>query len=253
MKKQKEYRAISFDASANADSRTISGLIPYNSLSAYMGFYEKLQPGCFSKSLSEQSDIRALVEHSDQRLLARTKNGSLKLEDSTEALRFTFEAPNTTEGDDILTMVREGLVSGCSFGMIVMSENYDYEDGKEVRTIIEARLLEISLVLSEPAYPDTVVYTRSLSSAFEGKEVDEAGQTAIREEIEKLQSLLSKTEEVKTEEIEQKEPEGPSQEELEAQKRADEEAQKKAEEEQKEIDELMKRLEAAQAIIDSAE
>ena len=241
MKKQKEYRAISFDASASADSRTISGLIPYNSLSAYMGFYEKLQPGCFSKSLSEQSDIRALIEHSDQRLLARTKNGSLKLEDSTEALRFTFEAPNTTEGDDILTMVREGLVSGCSFGMIVMSENYDYEDGKEVRTIIEARLLEISLVLSEPAYPDTVVYTRSLSSAFsEGKELTDEDKTAIQTEIDKLQSLLPKTEEKKEEEVKEevkepepeKEPEGPS------------------EEEQKEIDELMKRLEAAQKIID---
>ena len=238
MKKQKEYRAISFDASASADSRTISGLIPYNSLSAYMGFYEKLQPGCFSKSLSEQSDIRALIEHSDQRLLARTKNGSLKLEDSTEALRFTFEAPNTTEGDDILTMVREGLVSGCSFGMIVMSENYDYEDGKEVRTIIEARLLEISLVLSEPAYPDTVVYTRSLSSAFEGKELTDDDKTAIQSEIDKLQSLLPKTEEVKIEEVKEpeKEPEGPSQEELEAQKRA--------EEEQKQIDALTAQIES---------
>lgn len=251
MKKQKEYRAISFDASAEAESRTISGVIPYNSYSEYMGFYERLNPGCFSKSLSEQEDIRALIEHNDGRLLARTKNGSLKLEDGPDALRFTFDAPNTTEGDDILTMVREGLVSGCSFGMIVMSENYDYIEGKEVRTILEARLLEVSLVLSEPAYSDTIVYTRSLSSAFEGKELSDTDKTAIQEEISKLQSLIP-TPEPETE----KELEGPTPEEIEAQKQAEEEAKrqaeeeaKKAEEEQKEIDALYARLEEAQKII----
>lgn len=263
MNKNKEYRQLSFDASADAESRTIEGLIPYNSLSEYMGFWEKLNPGCFSKSISEQQDIRCLIEHDDRKLLARTKNGSLVLEDREDGLHFRLEAPNTTDGNDILVQVREGLVSGCSFGMIVMDERYTIDDGKEVRTIMEARLLEISLILSEPAYPSTIVYTRSLSSAFkEGEEIDEKGQTAIREEIEKLQSLLpvesnheeteqqEKQEEVKTEEQKQpepeKEPEGPTEEE---QKKAEEEA-KRAEEEQKEIDELMKRLEAAQKIID---
>ena len=248
-KKQKEYRAISFNASTEENSRTISGLIPYNSDSAYMGFVERLSPGCFSKSLSEQSDIRALIEHSDQRLLARTKNGSLILEDGPDALRFTFDAPNTTEGDDILTMVRDGLVSGCSFGMIVMSENYTLENGEEIRTILEARLLEVSLVLSEPAYPETIVYTRSLSSAFEGKEISETDKTAIQEEINKLQNLLPKEEEKKEEEQKepepQKEPEGPTEEEIKAQ----EEQKQKDIEEQEAIDSLYKRLEEAEKIL----
>lgn len=244
MNKNKEYRQLSFDASADAESRTIEGLIPYNSLSEYMGFWEKLNPGCFSKSISEQQDIRCLIEHDDRKLLARTKNGSLVLEDREDGLHFRLEAPNTTDGNDILVQVREGLVSGCSFGMIVMDERYTIDDGKEVRTIMEARLLEISLILSEPAYPSTIVYTRSLSSAFkEGQELDEKDQTAIKEEIEKLQKLLP----------EEKKPEGPTPEEIEAQKKAEEEAKKQAEEEQKQIDELMKRLEAAQAVIDSEE
>ena len=238
MKKQKEIRNISWNASIDENSRTVCGMIPYNSYSENLGgWYEKLAPGCFSKTIREQEDIRMICEHDDTKILARTKNGSLKLDDRDDGLYFEFEAPNTTLGDDTLVQIRDGLIAGMSFGMIVYNENYDYEDNKEVRTVLEARLLELSIVYSMPAYPSTIVYTRSLSSAFEGKEVDEAGQTAIREEIEKLQSLLPKTEEVKeevkTEEPEpEKEPEGPS------------------EEEQKEIDELMKRLEVAQKIID---
>lgn len=206
-KKQKEIRNISFNASLDENSRTIAGIIPYNSLSEYLGYYEKLQPGCFSKSISEQEDVRLIMEHNDSALLARTKNGSLKLDDREDGLHFEFDAPETTLGNDTLVQVREGLINGCSFGMIVYQDTYNYEDNMEVRTIVEARLLEISLVYSIPAYPDTIVYTRSLSSAFEGKDnIDEAGQNAIKQEIEKLQSLLPKQEEKKEEE-EKKEPE----------------------------------------------
>lgn len=227
--KNKEYRQLSFDASADAESRTIEGIIPYNSLSEYMGFWEKLNPGCFSKSISEQQDIRCLIEHDDRKLLARTKNGSLVLDDREDGLHFKLDAPETTDGNDILVQIRSGLVSGCSFGMIVMDERYTIEDGKEIRTIIEARLLEISLILSEPAYPSTIVYTRSLSSAFEGKDnIDEKGQEAIKAEIEKLQSLLPKEEEKKEEEKKEEQKEEPQ----------------VSEEEQKMIDELNAQLDS---------
>ena len=246
MNKNKEYRQLSFDASADAESRTIEGLIPYNSLSEYMGFWEKLNPGCFSKSISEQQDIRCLIEHDDRKLLARTKNGSLVLEDREDGLHFRLEAPNTTDGNDILVQVREGLVSGCSFGMIVMDERYTIDDGKEVRTIMEARLLEISLILSEPAYPSTIVYTRSLSSAFkEGQELDEKDQTVIKTEIEKLQNLLPK-EEVK-EEV--KEPEPQPEPETPPEETKEEEQPKEEEPSQEQIDALLARLEAAEQIL----
>lgn len=249
MKKQKEIRNISFNASVDENSRTIAGMIPYNSYSENLGgWYEKLAPGCFSKTIQEQEDIRMICEHNDNLILARTKNGSLKLEDREDGLYFEFESPNTTLGNDTLIQVRDGLIAGMSFGMIVYNENYDYEDGKEVRTVLEARLLELSIVYSMPAYPSTLVYTRSLSSAFEGKEIDEAGQNAIKAEIEKLQSLLP--EEKKEEQPEPEpapEPEGPTEEEKQASAQA--EAQRQAEE-QKLIEELNARLEAAQKILD---
>lgn len=243
MKKQKEYRSISF--SLNDESRTINGFIPYNDLSEYLGFYEKIAPGAFNKTLADGADVRALVEHSDQRLLARTKNGSLHLESLDDGLHFSFDAPDTQDGNDILTMTRSGLVNGCSFGFIVMEDSYELINGKEVRTILQARLLEVSIVLSEPAYANTLVYTRSLSSALEGKEtLSEDEQKAALAEIEKLQSLLPKVEEEpKQEEVKQEEPvveeeKGPTEEELKAQ-----------EEEQKAIDALYERLRKAEEIL----
>lgn len=223
-----EHRALSFEVSP--DSRTIVGIIPYNSDSEYMGFIERLAPGCFSKTIAESRDIRALVEHDDQRLLARTKNGSLRFLDSAENLRYEFDAPNTQDGNDILELTRSGLINGSSFGMIVLNDRYEVIDGVEHRTITEAKLVEVSLILSEPAYPDTVVFTRSLSSAFEGKELSDSDKDAINAEIEKLRSLLPAQEEEQHEEEhheeehreeeqheeEHHEPEGPSQEELDA-------------------------------------
>ena len=256
MKKQKEYRSISF--SLNDESRNINGFIPYNDLSEYLGFYERIAPGAFNKTLADGADVRALVEHSDQRLLARTKNGSLHLESLEDGLHFSFDAPDTQDGNDILTMTRSGLVNGCSFGFIVMEDSYEYVDGKEIRTILQARLLEVSIVLSEPAYSNTLVYTRSLSSAFEGKEtLTEEEQKAAQAEIEKLQSMLPKVEGPSLEEANKKmaEAEAEAQAKAEAmlmQKKATEEelkAQEEAKAEAEEMQKLYERLEAAQKIL----
>ena len=158
-------------------------------------------------------------------------------------------------------MVRTGLVSTCSFGFICMRDDFHYEDGKEIRDVKECRLLEISLVTSIPAYPEAQVYTRSLSSAFEGKEtLTEEEQKAAQAEIEKLQALLPKVEGPSIEEAKKKmaEEEAEAKAKAEAefmQKKATEEELKAQEEaaakeaEEKAMDELYARLEAAQKIL----
>ena len=92
----------------------------------------------------------------------------------------------------------------------------------------------------------TIVYTRSLSSAFkEGQELNEKDQTAIKTEIEKLQNLLPK-EEVK-EEV--KEPEPQSEPETPPEETKEEEQPKEEEPSQEQIDALLARLEAAEQIL----
>lgn len=188
--------------------RTIVGTIPYNSRSEYMGFYEVLSPGCFTKSIRESKDIRLLLEHDDSRLLARTKNGSLRLSDDEFGLHFEADLPETTDGDNLVEMLRTKLLDQLSFGFISINDKYEVVGGDEQRTILEARLIEISVV-SNPAYSQTdCKLLRSLSSAFEGVEnIDDKGKEAIKAEIEKLQALLPKEEEAKDEPEPAPEPE----------------------------------------------
>lgn len=212
--------------------RTIVGTIPYNSRSEYMGFYEVLAPGCFSKSLRESKDIRLLLEHDDTKLLARTKNGSLRLTDDQYGLHFEADLPDTTDGNNLIECLRTSLLDQLSFGFIAINDKYEVVGGDEQRTILEARLLEISVV-SNPAYAQTdCKLLRSLSSAFEGKEnIDEDGQNAIKAEIEKLQALLPHEEEHREEPQPEPEPE----------------------DDPAEIQALQERLQKAQDIINSLE
>lgn len=190
--KTKEFRSLAINL--ESESRTAHITIPYNTRSEYLGFWEILAPGCFTKTLQQSRSIRVLIEHDSSKLISRTDNGSLRIVDTPTALEADFDIPNTTEGNDLLEMIRTGLTNGASFGFICMKEDYHLENGEEVRTVLEARLLELSVVLSEPAYSASKVFMRSLSSAFEGKEIDDQAQESIKTEIEKLQSLLPKTE-----------------------------------------------------------
>lgn len=191
--KDTEYRNYQIRA-LDDESRTIEGFIPYNSLSEDMGFREQILPGAFAKTLSESKDIKALYSHDDARILARTKNSSLVFTDGTDGLRFQFDAPDTTDGNDILKMCRSGLIDGCSFGFSTVSDNWHLVNGEEVRDLIEVRLYEVSLVGS-PAYSQSRVSMRSLSSLLDGKELSEDDQKSVEAEIAKLQSLLPKQEE----------------------------------------------------------
>lgn len=190
---QKEFRNYQIRA-LGEESRTIEGFIPYNSLSEDMGFREQILPGAFSKTLAESKDIRALYSHDDAKILARTKNNSLTFTDGPDGLRFHFDAPETTDGEDALKMVRSGLIDGVSFGFSVITDNWHLINGEEVRDLIEVRLYEVSLV-GTPAYPQSKASMRSLSSFFEGKELSEDDQKSVQAEIDKLSALLPKKEE----------------------------------------------------------
>ena len=164
--KEKELRSYSSPLVLNEELRRIEGIIPYNSRSEYMGFYEEMAKGCFTKTLNESKDIRCLYGHDENQLLARTKNGSLRFEDRDDGLHFFFEAPNTQLGNDVLTMVRSELITGCSFGFSCVKEKNEIRNNERYRIVTEARLYEVSLVGS-PAYEDSEVHNRNLDEHSE--------------------------------------------------------------------------------------
>ena len=124
-------------------------------------FDEVILRGAFADSLRE-GDKLALVDHDASKLLARTRNGSLKLAEDTRGLHFEIAAlPKTSLADDVLALADAGSLGGASFGFMVKRDAWQ----GSLRTLEAIDLREISIVNAWPAYPQTTVTARSATLA----------------------------------------------------------------------------------------
>ena len=163
----KEIRGTSFDIIQNEESRVVEGYaIVFNSESRDLGgFTEIIAPEAIEGVL-EKSDILALLNHSQERgILARSKygSGSLELTVDSSGLKYRFEAPKTSLGDELIEGLKRGDISTSSFAFTIDSDKWSKkEDGTYLRTITKFKeLYDISPVYKE-AYPDTSVALRGL-------------------------------------------------------------------------------------------
>ncbi|MEB8690417.1 HK97 family phage prohead protease [Bacillus cereus] len=177
MTKTKETRTFDItklstrDATEEQPSKIIGYAAVFNSKTTIGGWFDEvIEPGAFARSLSENSDIRALFNHNWDNVLGRTKSGTLRLEEDEKGLKFEIELPNTSVGRDLAESMSRGDINQCSFGFWITEENWDYSVEPALRTIKEVELYEISVV-SIPAYDDTEV---SLVRSKEiGKEIEQ--------------------------------------------------------------------------------
>ena len=125
-------------------------------------FREKIDPHAFDNVLDQ--DTVALFNH-DQNLVLARNNTTLKLSVDETGLRYEFDAPNTTAGNDLIENIRLGNIKSSSFAFTVKraewAKNTDKEgDVEEDRTILEVEnLIDVSPV-TFPAYPDAIVASR---------------------------------------------------------------------------------------------
>lgn len=122
------------------ESRTVSGYaIVFNSDSNDLGgFIERIDPTSLD-GVVEKSDVLCLLNHNEDRgVLARSNKGegSLTLEIDEIGLKYTFEAPNTALGDELLEGLRRGDISTSSFAFTVGKDSWSkMENGTYLRTI----------------------------------------------------------------------------------------------------------------------
>jgi HK97 family phage prohead protease len=117
-------------------------------------FQEKIAPGAFSRALKKRNDVRALVEHDPNRMLARTKSGTMKVEEDDKGLRVVINPSNTSYARDLLAQIRAGDVSGFSFGFYVLDDEFDNSGDMPIRTLNEIDAFEVT-VTGNPAYVET--------------------------------------------------------------------------------------------------
>lgn len=150
---------------ADGGGRTATGYAVVFEQTADIGgyFQEKIARGAFTDTLKSE-DVRAYFNHDRGRVLGRLSAGTLRLKEDSRGLAVEIDLPSTSDGNDVLELVRRGDVSGMSFGFRVTREQWDETLKVPLRTILAVELREVSIV-SEPAYDGTTVALRSLEAA----------------------------------------------------------------------------------------
>lgn len=199
--KNLEIRSFGGDAAPTISERTIEGyavvfnqrsevMIDWSAEEGLRRFVEVVSPTAITENLLQQSDIKALVEHNRQRLLARYNKGkgTLELTIDEHGLRYKFEAPNTADGDYAVEMVSRGDIEGSSFAFRVNNDDTTWaKEGKIwVRTINKFASIHDVTITTDPAYTQTEVNVRSLEEMEKPEERHEEKPKPYKVKIEKL-------------------------------------------------------------------
>lgn len=124
------------------------------------GFWEQIAPSAFNKTIAE-ADVRFLVNHDPNLLLARNKSGTLRLSVDEVGLVADADMAPVSYADDVAVLLARGDLSQMSFAFEPITWAYEVaRDGKDMFTITEARLADVSVV-TYPAYEDTDAGLRS--------------------------------------------------------------------------------------------
>ena len=217
----KEIR-LGDNANTSDDNRHIEGYaIVFNSLSNDLGgFREIIEQGAITDELINNSDIVCLMNHDIKKgLLARSYHGrgSLKLDIDEHGLHYSFEAPKTALGDEVLEGIRRGDIAKCSFAFVCGEDNWTKDEkGEYIRHVKKIKnLYDVSLVY-HPAYEETEVKadTRGLDElkAQEANNIVKENSEDMNDKqelITQLQTIIEKlkTDEKPVEEKEEKKPE----------------------------------------------
>ena len=208
-----EVRSFNIELRDEAESRHIEGYgSVFNQRSVDLGgFTEIIAPGAFD-GVIERSDVKCYLDHNPEKgILARSRNGkgSLSLELDERGLKYSFDAPHTNLGDEVVEGLKRGDYSQSSFAFTVESETWSKEeDGTYLRTINKiGGLYDVSIV-ANPAYEGTSVALRSLD-AFKAQE-DVQVPDEVKEEVkEETPAQEEQREEPKEETKEQEVREAP--------------------------------------------
>lgn len=130
---------------------------------------EQLAPGCFDSALaSSDLDVTLNWNHSDQFILARTTNGSLKLSTDAIGLRFEANIAPTSYASDLGVLMSSGILNQCSFAFTVDPDDIETTtvNGQTVETIRSITTLYDCAICTRGAYPQPFAAYRSNEQAL---------------------------------------------------------------------------------------
>lgn len=190
------------------DSRHVEGYaVVFESQSEDLGFFETIDRGAITQELVDNSDVFALLNHDDEKVLARSKNGvgSLKLTVDERGLKYEFDAAETQLGNDLLEYLKRGEINTSSFAFALdyndpEAETWTRKNGANYRTIHKIAYLHDVSPVWNAAYSATSVSQRSLDKIKELEEQEKIEkEERDRQILESLDAKLAQIEAIKQE------------------------------------------------------
>ena len=122
-------------------------------------FIERIKAGTFKNALKRNDDVKVLLNHNHNRVLASTKDGSAKLEEDNIGLR----AEVIITDKEVIEKARNNQLVGWSFGFYKNADEFGTDGSTETRTITDLDLIEVSILddTKSPAYYGTSIEARS--------------------------------------------------------------------------------------------
>lgn len=179
---ERRYAATEFEVRGSDSTKGVvvegHGAV-FNSLSQNLGgFVERVSPTAFNKTLADNPDVRALINHDPSMLLGRTRSGTLRLATDTTGLAYEIDMPDRQDARDLLASMERGDLTHSSFAFFVMPNGDEWsetEQGMPLRTLtgISIHNGDVSPV-TYPAYEaaDSGVADRAYASLAEARGLD---------------------------------------------------------------------------------
>lgn len=237
--RQLERRSATI-SNINSETRTVEGYaVVFNSQSEDLGFFETIAPSAVTVDVINRSDVFALLNHNPDKVLARCRygEGSLSLSIDEKGLKYSFQAPNTELGNELIEHIRRGEIDSSSFAFIVSadegSEKWENINGTTYRTINKIECLCDVSPVWQPAYSATSVSARAkeMLNEMEKEKLEQLENEKDIKPTEEEQVEEEETTNTKEKEVETKANELPEEEEETTTEKEDEEVDKVEEEE----------------------
>ena len=159
-----ERRLLTMRAIGEGENMTIEGhAIVFEQPATHGSFTETIRRGALDGA--DLSNVPLRYNHNDNvMVMARTKNGSLRLLTDSTGLLIQADLLDTQSNRDLYASIRAGLIDKMSFAFTVArgGDSWNFGETETTREVTKIeRLYDVSVV-DAPFYEGTSVYARSL-------------------------------------------------------------------------------------------
>lgn len=146
-----------------------------------LAFKEKVEPGCFRRTLNKADDVLFLLNHNMDKKLGSLKEGNLVLKEDAIGLYLDAEV----DSGELLSLYDNGGFSGFSYGFRTIKDSLSEENETKIRTLKDIDLIEVSLLDST----ETPAYYGTLVTSIEKRSLEKEIRNFVAEELEEVEEI----------------------------------------------------------------